>query len=94
MITLCEFMQELKSHTDQSTHTLASRLWDEYCKANGIYFRDLVESSMAKRMFWIGYSIKQKMNEHQVKISTEIVRDKSSLYKDENGLPRGLDGKA
>ena len=64
MITLSAFMKDLSKHTDLARSMTCTRIFNEYVKANNIKFRDELELNKCRRMFWIAYVIRERMQEY------------------------------
>lgn len=63
--TLSAFLRHYEKRTKAKAYDRAGDLFNEYCKANNIVFRDEIERLRVKRFFCLGFNIKDSMYEYE-----------------------------
>lgn len=58
---LSNFLKRFEPTGDQAKHNLATDIFKEYIKQNGMTFRDSTENSRCLRFFVLGFMIYQSM---------------------------------
>jgi len=70
-MTLSAFVKQFESTEGEKTG-LIYQVFDSYCEANHVKFTNETEKAKAKRMFWVGFMICQKMNEFSPEIDIKV----------------------